>query len=130
MSSAVRKLFAAAAILALAASLFVFFFLGGTSITVTSEGTETMQHLSWFESQGWWGIAILFIFAALYYGPLHFYKRGKNGMAILFAIAAIGLSILAGFSIGLFFMPAALFLLLALIYLFVSLSPRQQNRAP
>jgi cell division protein FtsW (lipid II flippase) len=108
IQTAARTLLLIAAILALAASVFIFFFAGGTQVTETTGGEVTEQQLSWLGSQGWWGIAILFIFSALYYGPLHFYRRGKNGMAVLFGAVAIGLTMLAGFSIGLFFMPAAL----------------------
>lgn len=90
------------------AGVVIFFFSGGGSVTVSSEtGTQTVQHLNWYETQGWWGVAILFIFAALYYSPLHFYKRGQRGLAAALGLAAIVLTLLAGFSIGFIYLPDA-----------------------
>lgn len=119
----VRYLFAFAAIWALLAGVAIFLFTGGTSVTETALGADpsgmVVTQISYFEMQGWWGIWILIAFAALYYGTLHFYRRGSPALAALFAISAIVLSILAGFSIGPFYFPAALSLLVGLALMLV-----------
>lgn len=115
----IRYLFIFAAIWGVLAGLFILFVPMGTSVsvTVTSNGVgdTTITHPSFFEMQGWWGVGILIAFAALYYGPFHFFRRGSRALAALFAVAAIVLTVLAGFSIGLFYLPAALMLLVGLI---------------
>ncbi|MCW5874731.1 MAG: hypothetical protein KIS88_08830 [Anaerolineales bacterium] len=111
-----RFLFTFAAASAVLASLAVLFTAGATQVSVTN-GTETISQLSWLEAQGWWGLAILVIFSALYFGPAYFYSRGRRGMVILFSAASVVLTILAGFSIGIFYYVAALALLLALLLL-------------
>lgn len=127
LSTITRALFLIAAILAVVASMFIFFFAGGWEVTATTEGPGVERQLSWFESQGWWGIAILFIFSALYYGPLRFFDLGRYGMVYLFGITAIGLTILAMFSVGGIFIFSGIFVLLGLILLSVELLTRQKN---
>jgi hypothetical protein len=110
-----------AAIWALLAGIVIFFTLGGTSVTETALGADPSEmivtQISYFEMQGWWGVWMLITFAALFYGPLHFYRRGSRPLAALFAVVAITLSILAGFSIGAFYFPAAFALLIGLVSL-------------
>jgi len=117
----IRILFVLAAIWGVVAGLLIAFVPFGMSATVevtpAGSGEVITTPVSFYESQGWWGIFILFVFAALYYGPLHFYRRGSRGMAALFAVAAILLTFLAGFSIGPFYLAGALALLIALVLL-------------
>ena len=120
ITQVVRLFFTFAAFWGLGAGIAIFFIPMGTSVTstITSNGgseTTTATPISFFEMQGWWGVWILIAFAALYYGPLHFYRRDSQGMAVLFAVSAILLTILAGFSIGPFYLPAALALLAGLV---------------
>jgi|SRR3989304_7933584 len=130
LRSFVRGFFLAAAVLALLSSLGIFFFLGGSQVAASSDGVSgTVQHLSWFESQGWWGVAILFIFATLYYGPLHFYQLGKLGRAALFGITVIALTMLAMLSIGFFYVLSGLCVLLGLILMGIDIFIKR-NRAP
>ncbi len=122
LSQTIRILFALAAIWGLVAGLVIFFIPMGTSVTatVTSTGsseTTTATPISFFKMQGWWGIWILIAFAALYYGPLHFYRRGSRALAASFAVATILLTVLAGFSIGYFYLPGAVILLIGLVLL-------------
>src|SRR3990172_3719895 len=88
--------FAFAAIWALLVGFFVLVVPMGTSVSVStssSGNTETtITHPSFFEMSGWWGVSILIAFAALYYGPLHFYRRSSRALAALFAVSAIILS--------------------------------------
>jgi hypothetical protein len=120
----IRILFALAALWALLAGLVILLIPMGTRVTETlsSSGASetTVRQLSWFESQGWWGIWILVAFAALYYGPFHFFRRGSRALAALFAVAAILITVLAGFSVGLFYVPAAIALLIGLVLLLSS----------
>lgn len=124
-----RTLFLIAAILAVVASIIIFFSAGGTQVTETTDGTRVERQLSWFESQEWWGIAILFIFSALYYGPLRFFDRSRYGMVYLFGVTIIGVTILALFSIGLYFLPSGILVLLGLILLSTDLFSKQRKRA-
>lgn len=104
-------LFAFAAASGLLASLLVLLTAGSTQITTTN-GVITRQYLNWVESQGWWGIAILIIYSAAYAGPWYFHRRGQRGLAALFIAIAIVLTVLASFSIGVFYWLAALAALL------------------
>lgn len=117
----IRYLFIFAAIWSVLAGIVIFLTHGGTSVTETASGVDPSEMLitqiSYFEMQGWWGVWMLITFAALFYGPLHFFRRGSRALAALFAVAAIILSILAGFSIGAFYLPAALALLIGLVSL-------------
>lgn len=104
-------LFTFAAASGLLASVLVLLTGGGTQVSVTN-GVQTTQNLSWFQSQGWWGIVILVIFSAAYIGPWYFHRRGHRGLAALLIAAAIVLTLLASFSIGMFYWLAALAALL------------------
>lgn len=122
MKSLPRILFTFGAVWSVIAGLFIFFAFGATSVTVVSEsGTSTTQqttsYLSWFEWAGWWGIAILFIFALLFYGVLHFYLRGRLAWNVAFGLVVITLSVLAGFSIGTVYWLGSLAVLIGLLLL-------------
>lgn len=114
LARAPRALLALAAGLAALASLAILFTATGTQVSV-QDGVLSVRQPSWFETQGWWGIAILLIFAGLYAAPAVLYRRGWRGAAVLSAAAAIVLTILASMSIGLFYYPAGLATLLALL---------------
>ena len=121
LSRWVHILFSIAAIWGLVAGLAIFFIPFGMRVTetVTSSGSGEVvaAPISFLDMQGWWGIWILVAFATLYYGPLHFYRRGFLALTVLFAAAAIILAFLAGFSVGPFYLPAALVLFLGLALL-------------
>jgi hypothetical protein len=108
--------FTFACLWAVLAGLAVLITAGG-SVVIEGNDVSTAQHMSWVEMQGAWGVIILFIFAALYYGPLHFYLRKQRGLSALFAAAAIVLTGLAGFSIGGYYFIGAIGLLLGLVSL-------------
>lgn len=104
------------------AGLFIFFTFGATSVTETIESgsgvtQQTTSYLSWYESQGWWGIVILVIFALLFYGVLHFYRRDSIVWTVVFGVVAITLSVLAGFSIGAMYWLGSLAVLIGLLLL-------------
>lgn len=106
------------------AGFIVFFGSGATSVSQSNGGPEVVTHLNWYEAQGWWGIAILFIFATLYLAPWYFQRRGRIGMTVLFSAAAIGLTIISGFSVGGFYSLGALELVLGLLLLAVANATR------
>lgn len=104
-------LLAFAAICGVVASLLVFLTAGATQVSTTN-GVETVTHLNWLQAQGWWGVVILIIFSALFAAPWHFHRRGKRGVAALYIVAAIVLTVLASLSIGIFYWLASLAALL------------------
>ena len=119
-----KYLFGLAAIWSVIAGFIIFFAFGGTSITEIAEtpiggdpsaAQQTISHLSWVEAQGWWGVTVLFIFAILFYGVLHFYLRGKVAWTVVFGLAVITLSVLSGFTIGTMYWLGSLAVLLGLI---------------
>lgn len=114
LANASRLLFIFAAAGATLASLVVLFTAGATQVSASNGGPQTVTQLSWLESQGWWGLAILLIFSALYSAPAYFFAGNRRGMAVLFSAAAVILTILASFTIGIFYYIPALALLLAL----------------
>lgn len=124
-----RTTFLIAATLAVLASFFIFFFAGGTQVTASSDGPTVERQLSWFESQGWWGIAILFIFSALYYAPFGFLGLGQIGMVYIFGLGAIAFTILAMFSVGGIYIYSGFFVLLGLVLLSAYLLTKTK-RAP
>lgn len=119
MHSVIRLLLTLAAVWAIIAGFFIFFAIGGMQATelANGEGQPIIVPISWFESQGWWGLAILFIFATLFYGPLHFYNRKQIALTVTFGIVAMVISILSGFSIGNIYWPGSLALLIGLVLL-------------
>jgi hypothetical protein len=117
----VRFLFTVAAVLALVAVLVIVLTPGGYSVTTEGANGEppvtTTETLSFYEMQGPWGIIILLIFAALYYGPVHFYNLNRKGITALFGFSAIMLTVLALFSIGAFYSLSAVLVLIGLIFM-------------
>jgi hypothetical protein len=109
-----RLLFTFASLWGLLAGLAVLVTAGGT-VVIEGNDVSTAQHIGWVEMQGAWGVIILLVFAALYYGPLHFYRRGRRGLSAVFALAAVALTGLAGFSIGGYYFIGGLALLLGLL---------------
>lgn len=116
LNTLVRLLFTFACLWGVLASIMVRATAGGSMVT-ESNGITTTRNLSWVEMQGAWGVAILLIFAFLYYGPLHFFRRNQLGLSGLFAAAACILTLLAGFSIGGYYFVGGVALALGLTLL-------------
>lgn len=95
----------------------------GTRVTQTVDpggvGEVVTEHIPWYQAQGWWGIVILLVFMAFYTAPLYFYQRQRTTLFIIFTLAAIILTWISGFSIGLVYLPAASVLFLGLLLHFV-----------
>ena len=121
-----RILFAFAALWSIGAGLWIALTaLTVESVTifqsVTGESTfeQATRQVSWYSAQGLWGIIVLLIFAGLYAGAAYFHWKSKKWPAGLISILAILLTILAGFSIGAFYLPAALAALVGTILLII-----------
>ena len=120
MNNLPRLLLILAAVLALIASALIL-----TSTTELREyiideeagGYEQVRQQSWYASQGPWGVAILIIFSSLYAVPYYFHIRDRIRLRALFALLALVLTYLAGFSIGGYYLPAAGALIIAFLAL-------------
>jgi len=77
-----------------------------------AQTTEQITQVSWYHVQGLWGVFILIVFAALYTAVGLFARRNHLASAALASLAATTLTFLAGFSIGPFYLPATLAVLL------------------
>ena len=122
-----KLIVAIAASWAIGASLYIFF----APITVVSTPSKLFRdstvvvetftrELSWFEAQGLWGVFVLLMFAGLYLLAARLAWRSQyTGLTIL-SLIAIAVSIIAGFSIGGIYLPAALGLLAGALILLSS----------
>ncbi len=75
---------------------------------------------SWYEAQGLWGVLVLVIFSGFYLLALRVAWRGKYRALAVMGVVAIALSIVAGFSIGAAYFPAALGLFIGALVLLSS----------
>jgi hypothetical protein len=110
----IRGIFLAAALLALAASAYILL----TPLPYVEIDSETGAILrgtsTWLERQGWWGVFVLMVYAAVYTLPAAAYSRGSLPWALIFGVLAAVLTWLAGFSIGPAYFPALSLLIIAL----------------
>ena len=123
-----------AGLCAAAASLYIAFVPQSvTSLTARSSGGETLveemtHQVSWYSIQGWWGIFILTLFAALYTSNAYF---GATQRWKLFAIGTpivLILTYLASFSIGVYYLPAAIFTVIGGIVLLLERAVRKHEQ--
>jgi hypothetical protein len=117
LAAAPSWLFAFAVLWGVVAGIGVFTTAGGSMVAGSPGQPPQVREVSWYQMQGWWGIAILIIFAALFYAPWHFLRRGSAWTAALFALVGILLTLLTGFSIGGYYFIGAVGLLLGLLTL-------------
>ena len=105
-----RNLLILAAILALIASIIILYSSSLiTQTTVNEDGTEetVVSQQSWYQVQGDWGVITVLIFAIVYVLPYYLSSKDLLAPAAFFAILALVLTWLAGFSIGFYYLPAA-----------------------
>lgn len=77
----------------------------------------TVERRTWYQVQGAWGVAVLVLFSAAYGGAAALiWRRSYLAGTTLSLLAAI-MTVLAGFSIGLMYLPAAVAVLLGLLIL-------------
>ncbi len=119
---------ATAAAWAVGASLYIFFspisgrgvrtsgIVGAPNAVVETFTTEQ----SWYEAQGLWGVFVLAIFAGLYLLAVRLAWRSHYIALATLSVVAVALSIIAGFSIGGIYLPAALGLFMGTLMLLSS----------
>jgi hypothetical protein len=105
--------------LAILASLYILFapvnvqILTAAGVSNESEiSHETTVRQSWYQVQGPWGIIVLMIVSGLYGWGYHLARKEEYTWLGVLSLGLLGLSYLAGFSIGLFYLPAAVVMLL------------------
>jgi hypothetical protein len=118
--NSVGKIIVAVAVgLAILASLYILFtpvniqILTATGDSGGSEiARETTVRQSWYEVQGTWGVIVVLIVCGLYGWGYHLARKEVYTWLGVLSLGLLGLSYLAGFSIGLFYLPAAVVMLL------------------
>jgi len=132
-----RTLLLAAGLWSIAAGIYLLL----TPMTVheitasaTADGAQTTEQttrqVSWYQVQGQWGVFILIVFAALYASIGLFAWRHHLVAAALASLAATTLTLLAGFSIGPFYLPATLAVLLGWLAMGIGRLVRPEGRTP
>lgn len=118
---------AIAAAWSLAASIYIFFApvsRHGVTGRFSHDAGMVVEHAnmnqSWYEAQGLWGTSWLVLFSLLYLLAARTAWRGNYNALAAVTLAAGTLSIVAGFSIGSAYLPAALGLLIATLMLLSS----------
>ncbi len=130
-----RMLFLLASIWSVAVSAYILLTpLGVQGVTATVDGGSGVvesftQQASWYQVQGLWGIAVLLIFAALYTSTAFFAWRRQFVPLGIVILAALTLTYLAGFSVGPYYLPAALAVLVGGIFTLVGGLYPAQGRA-
>lgn len=119
---------AIAAAWAVGISLYIFFspisgrgvrtsgIVGAPNAVVETFTTEQ----SWYEAQGLWGVFVLAIFAGLYLLAVRLAWRSHYIALAVLSVVAVALSVIAGFSIGGIYLPAALGLFMGTLMLLSS----------
>ena len=78
----------------------------------TSEVKETTRQVSFTQIQGAWGVFILVIFASLTCAAAWLYLRGRALPATVLALLMLAFTYLSGFSIGVYYLPSTVALLI------------------
>ena len=122
-----------AATLAVGASLYIFSLPvsvhGVTDLMLRDSSTVVQaftREQSWYEARGLWGILWLVIFSGLYLLAIRVAWRGNHLALAIMSVIAVALSIVAGFSIGGTYLPAALGLFIGTLMLLSSRLLRAQ----
>lgn len=104
-----------AALWAIGISIYIFFapqvIQGVTATTVPGEPQvveEFTTVTTWYKVQGLWGSILLGLFAGLYVLGVVLARRANYRFLAGLCVVALSLSYLAGLSIGLLYLPAAL----------------------
>jgi len=124
-----------AALSAVGASLLIFF----TPQTITIESATTVpggtgvverftQRQSWYQAQGLWGSIVLVLFAGFYLLAYRSAVKGNFLALAIMSIVGIALTFISGFSIGLFYLPAAVGLFIGMLLMVVSRNVPPRSR--
>lgn len=131
-----KSLVILAAIWAVGVSLYIFFSpvtIHTITATAISGGSESVEAStltkSWYQVQGLWGVFVLVLFAGFYVVALYPAWRAAYPALAMLSLVGLTLSFLAGFSIGLFYLPSALGLLIGTMLLWLSRQMRLRPRS-
>ncbi len=116
---------ALAATWAVGASIYIFFSpLTGQGVTAGRTFGESgivvetyVTEQSWYEAQGLWGVFVLVVFAGIYLFAVQLAWNGRYIALTIVSVITIALSIIAGFSIGGIYFPAAVGLVVGALIL-------------
>ena len=116
---------ALAAAWAVGASIYIFFSpLSGHGVTARRTFGESgsvietyVTEQSWYEAQGLWGVFVLAVFAGIYLFAVRLAWNGRYNALTIVSMITIALSIIAGFSIGGIYFPAAVGLVVGALIL-------------
>ena len=116
---------ALAATWAVGASIYIFFSpLSGQGVTARRTFGESgsvvetyVTEQSWYGAQGLWGIVVLVVFAGIYLFAVRLAWNGRYIALTIVSVITIALSIIAGFSIGGIYFPAAVGLVVGALIL-------------
>ena len=105
-----------------------------TIVRLTSaDGSQTIEELSrqasWYEVQGVWGVIVLLIFALLYSSTALLASRKRLVALAIASSLALMLTVLAGFSIGLLYIPALLMVVVGWLTLGLAKIVRRNRQA-
>ena len=129
--------FLLAALLAIGASIYLL--LSPTTsqefvATTSANGSKTIEELSrqasWYEVQGVWGVVVLLVFALLYSSTAYLALRNRLVALAIASALALMLTILAGFSIGLLYIPALLTVVVGWLALGLGKMVRGRRQTP
>ena len=130
-----KSLVAVAAGWAVTVSLYLFFSpvsVHTETATAVSGASDSVKSAvstqSWYQVQGLWGSIVLILFAGLYILALYLAWRPALIALAILSVAALTLSYLAGFSIGLLYLPSALGLLIGTVLLIVARNPVRNDK--
>jgi len=130
-----KLLVALATVWAIAASLYIFFApvtIHSVTATTVSGGLDTVEEstseLSWYKVQGLWGSIVLLLFAGLYGLAARLAWRAAYLPLGILSVLALALTYLAGFSIGLAYLPAAIGLFIGALLLVLPQFPMPWNQ--
>jgi hypothetical protein len=113
---------------AIGASLYIFFSpISAQVVTARQDfgnSTDIVETISreqsWYQAQGLWGVCVLAVFAGFYLLVLRLAWRGHYTAVAMLSVISIALSIVAGFSIGGAYLPAASVLMIGAVLLLSS----------
>ena len=101
--------------------------------TTSADGSQTIEELSrqasWYEVQGVWGVIVLLIFALLYSSTALLASRKRLVALAIASSLALMLTVLAGFSIGLLYIPALLMVVVGWLTLGLAKIVRRNRQA-
>jgi hypothetical protein len=127
LTSIGKNLVLLSALWAVGAGLYIFFspqIIHGVKALSTAGEPQIVEEFtiekSWYQVQGLWGTLILFILGAFYVVAVRLAWKGALPALAGLSVISLVLSYLTGFSIGGFYLPAAISLFVGMLLLVVA----------